>query len=71
MIFVKSSNIAALGFEPERKVMTVQFNSGTKYEYSNVEEDLFQEILTAESVGRAFDKLVKSQPIKYPYAKVV
>lgn len=65
---VISSNIAALGHEGS--ILHVQFNSGAIYAYSNVPEATFQAILTAESIGSTFNKLVKSKPSEFPFKKI-
>jgi hypothetical protein len=70
MVPVVSSQIQSIGFDPVQKVMRIQFNRGGLYEYQNVEPETYSTILTAESVGAEFDKLVKKQPDKYPYQKV-
>lgn len=67
---VESSNIAAIGHDPLASVMTVQFHAGTRYAYANVSADIFNEILMADSVGKAFNLLVKSKPDQFPYTRV-
>lgn len=64
---VKSSNIAAIGHDLD--IMTVQFHNGGIYEFKNVTEDEFEEILFAPSVGRAFS-CISRNPEVYPYRKV-
>ena len=52
MIDVESSMIAAVGYDEETRTLQVQFNSGDCYEYYEVEPEVFQELLEAESKGR-------------------
>jgi len=52
MINVDSSMIAAVGYDEETRTLQVQFNSGDWYEYYEVEPEVFQELLEAESKGR-------------------
>lgn len=67
---VESSNIEALGYQAPTQTMTVKFKTGAVYHYQNVLPDTYQAILTAESVGSAFNKLVKAHPSVYPFTKV-
>ena len=52
MIEVASSMVAAVGYDEETRTLQVQFNSGDWYEYYEVESEVFQELLGAESKGR-------------------
>ena len=50
---VKSSNIAATGYDPVTKTLAVQFKGGQKtYHYAGVPETLFGDMAKAESVGK-------------------
>ena len=65
MVPVVSSQVAAIGFE--NGVLRVQFSSGAEYEYTGVPESVFNEMKSAESVGRYFGANVKA---KYPFSRV-
>jgi hypothetical protein len=56
---VKSSNIKSVGYDPEQKILEIEFKSGAVYQYEEVPEDVFQEMLVAESVGKYFNTQVK------------
>jgi hypothetical protein len=56
---VKSSNIKSVGYDPEQKILEIEFKSGSVYQYEEVPEDVFQEMLVAESVGKYFNTQVK------------
>lgn len=50
---VKSSNIAATGYDPASKTLAVQFKGGGRvYHYSDVPESVFGDMGKAESVGK-------------------
>jgi hypothetical protein len=70
MKLVESSNIVALQHDPINLTMIVAFKNGTFYLYQGVPHDLFDQILKADSVGSAFNKMVKSDPARYPYRKI-
>lgn len=65
-----SSQIAAMTHNSETSEMFIKFHNGTIYKYQNVPEDIYKKILTAESVGSTFNKLVKCHPTVFPYSKV-
>lgn len=53
MIPVKSSNIAATGYDAASKTLAVQFKGGLKtYHYAGVPESVFGDMSKAESVGK-------------------
>lgn len=50
---VKSSNIAATGYDPATKTLAVQFKGGLKtYHYAGVPESVFGDMSKAGSVGK-------------------
>ena len=67
---VESSNIAAMGHDYKNNVLRVVFKRGGTYDYENVPMKLFDDILAAESVGKAFHSNIKTQPGSYPFKKV-
>lgn len=68
-----SSRIREIQFVPyENKSMgdiIITFVKGDKrYKYFNVGREIFVQIVTAQSVGRAFDSLLKNQ---YQYERLI
>lgn len=55
-----SSNIVALAYDPTNDVMRVAFENGVTYEYQNVRADQFGLIVSADSVGTAFNRVIRS-----------
>lgn len=70
MTSVESSNIAAIGYNPTTQEMQVRFKNGTTYGYVHVEAAVHEKIVKADSVGSEFNRLVKSNPGKYPFKKI-
>jgi hypothetical protein len=70
MNLVESSNIAALQHDPINLTMIVAFKNGTFYLYQGVPQDLYDQILKADSVGSAFNKLIKANADRYPYQRI-
>lgn len=48
LLSIRSSNVAAAGYDPTTQVMTVRFLSGGLYEYYKVPEDLWLDFLAAQ-----------------------
>ncbi len=57
---VNSSNIASIGYDPDNKKLTVEFRNGSMYEYENVPEDEYQELMGAGSIGSYFASNIKN-----------
>ena len=64
---VTSSNVAEVGHDEETEVLEVQFKGGAVYQYRGVPRDVFDELVTARSVGRYFNDQVKNV---YPTERV-
>jgi len=56
---VESSNISQIGFEAG--LLEVTFNSGSTYQYFDVDEKLFEDFLNADSKGKFFYTQVRGQ----------
>jgi len=58
---VKSSNIAAVGYDKENKKLYVEFK-GTKkkYQYDDVKENIYKSFLRAKSKGQYFSAVIKN-----------
>jgi hypothetical protein len=64
---VHSSNIRALGYEPETRTMEAEFHSGGVYRYSGVPETIYQGLMQAASKGSYFHDHIKD---RYPCRQV-
>ena len=58
-LIANSSNIRALAHDGARSLVVV-FHNGGIYEYGDVPADIAKEVAEAESVGRAFHRLIKA-----------
>ena len=67
MVPVVSSNVSAIGYDRDRNVLAVRFHGGATYHYRNVPENVYQNMIEAESVGRFLAHQIKG---KYEYEKV-
>ncbi len=71
LVPVESSNVAAIGYNAECRLLRVQFKDGSTYDYSNIDEAQHQTVMTAPSKGKAIaelrrrgTRLTDGQPIK-------
>lgn len=64
---VSSSNISAVGYDPDTETLRVQFTNGSIYEYKNVPSVLFDEFLAAGSLGSFLNRNIR---YSFPYEKI-
>jgi hypothetical protein len=64
---VESSMLRSAGYDPERSILELEVNNGRIYRYFGVPQEIFAELLTAESKGRYFLDEVDDL---YPYLQV-
>lgn len=55
---VISTNIKHIGWSEE--TLYIKFKSGDVYSYDEVPLEVYQQLVTAESVGQSFHKLIKN-----------
>ena len=65
---VKSSMIKRYGYDPRTYTLTVQFQNDSIYKYFNVRPHDLKMVVTAPSVGKAFNAIIKPQ---YNYKRIV
>ncbi len=61
MVPVTSSTLAAVGYDADRRQLHLEFVSGERYVYSDVDEWVYHELLNAESKGSYFNRHVREQ----------
>lgn len=67
---VQSSMFIAIGYRPDAHQLIVQYSPEVYYQYENVPPDKVVRILFADSHGKAFNALVKSDPKAHPYRRL-
>ncbi|NTU49802.1 MAG: DUF853 family protein [Desulfobulbaceae bacterium] len=63
---VTSSNVISVGYDPASETLEVEFKNGI-YQYYNVPQPIYEQMITAESVGTFLNVYIKPM---YPFAKV-
>ncbi len=66
-IFVRSSSINGVGYDPKTRTLEVKFNNGGVYHYFNVPSAIYRALLNAESKGRFVNFKIKGN---YPYQQI-
>lgn len=59
-----SSQIIEIGYDAENKIFQVVFKNNKKYEYYDVEPQLWDESQTCESVGKFVNEKIKPHSYK-------
>lgn len=64
---IKSSNLKKTEYDTETRIMIVEFNNGTKYEYQEVPHQIYTKFRVSESQGKFFSTDIAK---KYKYKKL-
>jgi len=64
---VESSNLKSVGYDPDTKILEIEFHHGGVYQYFDVPENTHFELMSASSKGKYFHKFIKNV---YRYQKV-
>ncbi len=56
---VVSSNVAEVGYDAETQTLEVMFHGGTIYQYFDMPETVYQELINAPSAGRFLAQRIK------------
>jgi len=63
---VSSSNLASIGYDADNEILEVEFNHGGVYQYFDVPQDVYQELMDASSHGVYFSANIRND---YEYEK--
>lgn len=64
---VASSNVAAVGYDEPSQTLEVEFTNGTIYQYYNVSQSIFEQLMQAGSKGQFLAYQIKNA---HPYSRV-
>ena len=65
---VSSSNLRAIGYNPETQTLEIEFLNGGLYSYSGVPASVHASLMSASSHGSYFDANIKKGG--YPFKKL-
>lgn len=66
-IGVVSSNLKSIGYNKEKKILEIEFNSNAIYQYFDVPERLFNLLMNAPSKGEFHSDFIKDN---FSYQKI-
>jgi hypothetical protein len=66
-IEVSSTNLKSVGYDLVMKILEVEFLNGSIYQYLDVSDIIYSELMNAESHGKYFNKNIKTE---YEFAKI-
>ena len=58
---VSSSNIHAIGYDPDSCTLEIEFNNGSVYQYANVPQDEYDGLMSAASHGTYLHANIKNR----------
>ncbi len=64
---VTSSVVRSIGYDETAQTLEVEFNSGVVYQYYNVAQIVYEQLLAAESIGKFINAEIKPH---FPYSCV-
>jgi hypothetical protein len=64
---VDSSNLASVGYDADNQILEIEFNHGGVYQYFDVPEDVYDDLMNADSHGKYFVANIKDD---YEYQKM-
>ena len=62
---VTSITMASIGYDLESRILEIEFTGGAVYQYFGVPEEIYQELLRAESKGKYFNLVFKPHGFEY------
>ena len=62
---VVSSNLASVGYDAVNEILEIEFNDGGVYQYFEVPENVYEELMSASSHGQYFDRNIKKAGYNY------
>jgi KTSC domain len=64
---VYSSMAARLGYDAEREILQIEFNSGAVYQYAEVDAHTWEDLQSSDSIGSFYNEEIKGY---YPSVKL-
>ncbi|MFB2768721.1 KTSC domain-containing protein [Pelatocladus sp. BLCC-F211] len=67
MLPIYSSMATAVGYNDDKNILQVEFHNGAVYQYSDIDQDTWQDLQQADSIGKFFNENVRG---KYQYERI-
>lgn len=65
MLPINSTMASAVGYDGQRKILQIEFNSGSVYQYADVERETWERFLASNSKGKFFNKEIKGHYVSH------
>lgn len=65
---VRSSNLASVGYDPQTRILEIEFRNGAIYQYRGVPSAVFLTLMYSPSPGRYFNAAIREAG--YPFYRV-
>jgi KTSC domain len=62
-----STMAAQVGYDYDREILQIEFNSGAVYQYSEVEPEIWEDLQSTDSIGSFYNQEIKGY---YPSVKI-
>jgi len=62
---VDSSNLKAIGYDSQTRILEIEFKDGSVYQYSDVPESVYNGLMRASSHGQYFDANIKKAGYRF------
>jgi KTSC domain len=62
-----STMAAQVGYDYDREILQIEFNSGSVYQYSQVEPELWEDLQSTDSIGSFYNQEIKGY---YPSVRI-
>jgi hypothetical protein len=66
-VSVSSSNVSEVDYDSATMTLEIAFRNGTVYQYFDVPEAVYQELMRSESIGKFINAQIKNS---YRYTKI-
>lgn len=71
MIKVFSTNLVAIGYNANKKILRVIFKGNSSYLYFDVEPEIWEQLSQSDSKGKTLRESVIKEKEKYKYLKLI
>ena len=61
MLSVASTMASAIGYDSDNEVLQIEFNSGEVYQYSDIDEDTWEDLYSSNAVGKYYNQYIKGR----------
>lgn len=61
MLPVASTMASAIGYDSDNEVLQIEFNSGAVYQYSDIDEDTWEDLNSSNALGKYYNQYIKGK----------